>query len=50
MSLITPRMMLPRAKRLSGSSTVTPGTRLYAGKIVDLEPSTISVPPSFTNS
>jgi hypothetical protein len=39
----------PRTKRRAGSSTVTPLVMAYSGKIVAVDPSVISVPPSCTN-
>ena len=42
-------MIDPRANSAGGVSTVTPGVRLYSGKIVDVDPSVISVPPCRTN-
>jgi hypothetical protein len=44
-----PRMIDPRAKSAAGSSIVIPGVMPKAGKIVDVDPSTMSVPPAFTN-
>ena len=49
LSLMTPRMTEPRTKRPAGCSTVTPLVMPNAGKIVAVEPSTRSVPPSRTN-
>jgi hypothetical protein len=44
-----PRRIEPRTNRSVGVSTVTPGVRLYSGKIVAVAPSVMSVPPSCTN-
>jgi hypothetical protein len=45
MSLFT---ITPRANKSFVCSTLTPGVRLYSGKIVDVAPSVISVPPCST--
>src|SRR4029453_701530 len=47
--LNTPRMPEPRPNRPSGFSTLTPLLMLYSGKIVAVDPSVTSVPPSRTN-
>jgi hypothetical protein len=49
LSAIFARKIEPRTKRRAGSSTVTPLVIAYSGKIVDVDPSVISVPPSCTN-
>jgi hypothetical protein len=43
------RRMEPRTNSCAGSSTVTPAVMPYSGKIVAVDPSVISVPPSCTN-
>ena len=48
-SLTMPRITEPRTNRSPGSSIVMPLVRLYDGKIVEVAPSVISVPPAFTN-
>ena len=46
---MTPRRIAPRAKSWVGFSTVMPEVRLYSGKIMEVEPSVMRVPPACTN-
>ena len=48
-SVTMPRITEPRANSPAGSSMVMPVVNLYSGKIVDVEPSVINVPPASTN-
>ena len=50
MSLMMLRRIVPRANSAVAGSTVTPGVSFISGRIGDVLPSVISVPPCWTNA